>query len=81
MAYHLNEKNFTSYPDINNVLLFISNGIENILGKKLIGLYLFGSLTYGDFNPDSSDIDLVAIIDEPLNHDELDLIKQLHQAN
>ncbi len=79
MAYPLNEKEFTSYPDINNVLLFISSGIKNILGKKLIGLYLFGSLTYGDFNPDSSDIDLATIINEPLNHDELVLIKQLHQ--
>ena len=61
------------------MLLFIANGIENILTKKLIGLYLFGSLTYGDFNPDSSDIDLVAIINQPLNHDELDHIKQLHK--
>ncbi len=76
---NLMKKNFTSYPDINDVLLFITNGIENILGKKLIGLYLFGSLTYGDFNSGSSDIDLVAIINEPLNDDELILIKQIHQ--
>ena len=72
-------KNFTSYQDINDILLLITDGIENILTEKLIGLYLFGSLTYGDFNPDSSDVDLVAIINEPLNRDELVLIKQLHQ--
>lgn len=79
MANNLNVTNITPYQDINEVLLHISNGIKDILGKNLIGLYLFGSLTYGDFNPDSSDIDLVTIINKPLNHNELELIKQLHK--
>jgi predicted nucleotidyltransferase len=56
----------------------MTSGIQNIIGKKLIGLYLFGSLTYGDFNPESSDIDLLTVINKPLNHYELDQIKQLH---
>jgi hypothetical protein len=60
-------------------LLYILNGIDNILSKNLIGLYLFGSLTYGDFKLDSSDIDLVTIIQKPLNHPELEVIKQLHE--
>jgi predicted nucleotidyltransferase len=79
MTNNLNTKNITPYQDVNGVLFNISNGIKDILGKNLIGLYLFGSLTYGDFNPDSSDIDLVAIINNPLNHHELELIKQLHK--
>lgn len=69
----------TPYQDINEILLYISNGIKNIAGENLIGLYLFGSLAYGDFNPGSSDIDLVAIVNQPLNHDELKLIKNLHK--
>jgi predicted nucleotidyltransferase len=69
----------TPYPDINEILLYILSGIDNILCKNLIGLYLFGSLTYGDFNPDSSDIDLVTIINKPLSHRELEQIKQLHK--
>lgn len=71
--------NITPYPDINEILMNISNGIEAILEENLIGLYLFGSLTYGDFSPDSSDIDLVTIINIQLNQHELELIKRLHK--
>ncbi|HSW94145.1 MAG TPA: aminoglycoside adenylyltransferase domain-containing protein [Gammaproteobacteria bacterium] len=69
----------TSYQEIDAILLNISDGIKNILGQNLVGLYLFGSLTYGDFNPDSSDIDLVAITKKQLSHDEFELIRQLHK--
>jgi predicted nucleotidyltransferase len=71
-------KNFTRYQEINEILLNISKNLKNILDKNLIGLYLFGSLTYGDFNPESSDIDLVVVIHRSLNHHELELIKKLH---
>lgn len=60
----------TPYQEINEVLLTISNGINHILDNNLIGLYLFGSLTYGDFNLDSSDIDLVTIVNKPLSPHE-----------
>ena len=54
----------TPYQDVNNVLLSMAQGIERILGNNLLGLYLCGSLSYGDFNPESSDIDLVAMATE-----------------
>lgn len=79
MKNKINVKNTTPYQEINEVLLTISNGINHILDNNLIGLYLFGSLTYGDFNLDSSDIDLVTIINKPLNPHKLELIKQLHK--
>lgn len=79
MPTQFNEKCITLYPDVDVFLLEIATGIENILDKDLVGLYLFGSLTYGDFNPDSSDIDLVAIINKPINKQELAKIKKLHQ--
>jgi hypothetical protein len=66
-------------PSINEVLSSLSGSINDILRENLIGLYLFGSLTYGDFNLDSSDIDLIAITNEQLNPHELKLIKQLHK--
>jgi len=79
MTHYSSKKSITPYQDINEILSFISESIKTILGKNLIGVYLFGSLAYGDFNPDSSDIDLVTIINNPLNHHELELIKQLHE--
>lgn len=69
----------TPYSDVNNILLDILNNIRNALGQNLVGIYLFGSLSYGDFNPDSSDIDVVVIINNPLTRQELLLLKQLHQ--
>lgn len=69
----------TPYPDINEILLDISTAIKDVLDKNLIGLYLFGSLTYGDFNRNSSDIDLVTIVSKLLNQNEIELIKQIHK--
>jgi predicted nucleotidyltransferase len=78
-SHNLNTESLAQYQDINEVLLLMISGIQDIVSKKLIGIYLFGSLTYGDFNPNSSDIDLLTVINRRLNHDELDQIKQLHK--
>jgi hypothetical protein len=37
-----------------------------------------GSLSYGDFNPDNSDIDLVAIVKDPLSPEQLEALKHMH---
>ena len=58
--------NVTSYQDVNEILLHLSDNLSTILMENLIGFYLFGSLTYGDFNPASSDIDLTAIVNKQL---------------
>ena len=71
-------KIWTSEKDVEEILIYLSNSIKEILDKNLIGLYLFGSLTYGDFNLENSDIDLVAILDKPINPLQLGRIKQMH---
>lgn len=68
----------TPYEDINKVLHTLQTGILSIFGKKLVGFYLTGSLSYGDFNPDSSDLDLLVVLNKPATKEEVDLIKQLH---
>lgn len=45
----------------------LSTSITSILGNNLIALYLTGSLTYGDFDPGSSDIDYLAILEHSMN--------------
>ena len=37
-----------------------------------------GSLSYGDFNPDNSDIDLVTIVNGPLSPEQLEDLKSMH---
>jgi hypothetical protein len=54
-------------------------GVKHILGDQVIGLYLTGSLAYGDFAPERSDIDLQAVVRNPLTEAELHEIEQLHR--
>jgi len=72
-------KTITKYPDINKVLAQLRQGIIDVFGENLVGLYLTGSLSYGDFTPGRSDIDLAAILRRPASKKELELIKQLHR--
>jgi len=69
----------TQYPAINSVLTEWAEGLKRLLGKKIVGLYLSGSLAYGDFVPERSDIDLQAVVRSPLTEDELRSVEELHQ--
>jgi len=68
----------TPYPEVNEVLDAILAGIQAELRAKLIGLYAFGSLVTGDFNPARSDLDLAAVMTEDLNEDEFARLLQMH---
>ncbi|HKF06171.1 MAG TPA: aminoglycoside adenylyltransferase domain-containing protein [Candidatus Sulfotelmatobacter sp.] len=72
-------KDSTPYPAINTVLCDWVEGVKSLLGEKVVGLYLSGSLAYGDFVLERSDIDLQAVVRNPLTQDELRLIEQLHR--
>lgn len=69
----------TPYQDVNEVLALLSVGLTKELGRQLVGLYLTGSLTYGDFDKGSSDIDFLAVLSSPLANEQLESIKELHQ--
>jgi hypothetical protein len=70
----------TPYPALNTLLTEWAEGLKRLLGKNIVGLYLSGSLAFGDFVPDRSDIDLQAIVRSPLTKDELRSVEQLHKA-
>jgi hypothetical protein len=53
--------------------------MQMILSNKLIGLYVFGSLVVGDFDYDSSDIDLIDSTSTELDEEELERLKMMHQ--
>ncbi|HST89369.1 MAG TPA: aminoglycoside adenylyltransferase domain-containing protein [Ktedonobacterales bacterium] len=50
----------TPYARVNETLNLLRARLRAILGAKLVGLYLYGSLAAGDFDPASSDVDFVA---------------------
>jgi aminoglycoside adenylyltransferase-like protein len=60
----------TNYPHINTILDILLAHMQAILGDKLVGLYLHGSLVTGDFDDTVSDIDLLAAIADDLNEPE-----------
>lgn len=68
----------TKYTEINEVLNLLSVNLQKILGKKLIALYLTGSLSSGDFDYGSSDIDFLAVLTKELTVKELEAIKKMH---
>lgn len=68
----------TPYEDINSLLDTYTKNLVGLLGDNLLGFYLTGSLSYGDFTPGRSDIDLVAVVKEPVPPDILQMIREMH---
>ena len=69
----------TPYPAINTMLTEWVEGLKRLLGKNIVGLYLSGSLSYGDFVPERSDIDLQAVVRSPLTEGEIGSVERLHR--
>lgn len=72
--------NLTPYPDINEVLAYLLAAQQSLLGDKLVGLYLYGSLVWGEFDHDMSDLDMLAALTDDLSESEATAIKQMHTA-
>ena len=54
-----------SAPQIARLLHEIRRTHTEILGENLVGLYLHGSIAFGCFNPQKSDVDYIAAVREP----------------
>lgn len=72
------QTNPTPYPNVNEAVALLLAQIKSILGQKLVGLYLYGSLVTGDFAPECSDIDLVAALSSDPGEKECDDLHKLH---
>ena len=58
-----------SAPQIARLLHEIRRTHMEILGENLVGLYLHGSIAFGCFNPQKSDVDYITAVREPLAPD------------
>ncbi|MGH2495275.1 MAG: aminoglycoside adenylyltransferase domain-containing protein [Ktedonobacteraceae bacterium] len=68
----------TPYTNVNELLELILSSLQRILGTKLVGLYLCGSLVIGDFDPGISDIDLVAALSSEIDEKEFEALQKMH---
>src|SRR5215469_5000271 len=68
----------TPFPDVNALLEDLLVALQAILGEKLLGFYLYGSLSLGDFDPKSSDVDFLSVTTEELTGKVLDQLREMH---
>jgi hypothetical protein len=54
--------------------------MQTVLGDQFVGLYLGGSLALGDFNPQRSDIDFVAVTADKLPLEMIAALEAMHMG-
>ena len=55
---------------------------KDIIGDKLTGVYLHGSLAMNCFNPEKSDIDLIVVIESDISYEQkMDFMKRVVELN
>ncbi len=69
----------TPYPDVNQVLDLLLTKASAILGGQMTGLYLYGSLSSGDFAPESSDIDFAFVTESVLPPETVAALEAMHR--
>lgn len=69
--------NPTSYPDVNRLLGVLLESIREVLGDHLVGIYLDGSLTSGDFDA-ASDIDFLVVTDAEVTEEIFSALQAMH---
>lgn len=70
----------TPYADVNALLQDLLAGVREILTENFAGLYLYGSLASGDFNPASSDVDFVVATHHAIPAAQLPELEKLHEG-
>jgi hypothetical protein len=63
-------------PDVSAHLSRLKEGLTAAIDLR--GLYVYGSLTTGDFSPASSDMDIVAVTEREPDQGALDRLRSLH---
>lgn len=66
--------------DVVSLLEDLIPAIRDVLGERLLGLYLYGSSVFGDYDPGVSDIDLLAVLPAELEPAEFGALADMHAA-
>ncbi len=77
MTQHIS---FTIDDTVSRILAQLTDGLRSVLREELVGVYLYGSLISGDFDPDISDIDLVVVMTTALDSIKFNALHRLHQS-
>ena len=72
-------KQYTPYDDVNAILDILLSDTKETLKEQFIGMYLYGSLSSGDFDPKSSDIDFLIVTEGVLPGKTITALEMLHK--
>lgn len=78
MRYTLQQTKPTPYAEVNEVLNILLSNVKQILGDQFVGMYLYGSLSSGDFNPETSDIDFLIVTQDSLPEKTISELESMH---
>lgn len=69
----------TPFSAVNALLQRLLDEVRSTLGAGIVGLYLYGSLSSGDFDPLSSDVDFLVVTRDALSEAELAALEAMHR--
>ena len=67
------------FPEVNEVLNLLLLRVKDILQDHFIGMYLYGSLSSGEFDPRSSDIDFLVVTRDSLSDSTISKLETMHK--
>jgi predicted nucleotidyltransferase len=68
----------TKYTEINKILELLLSSATRVLGSQLVGMYLYGSLSSGDFDLETSDIDFLVVTASILSDKTIAELESMH---
>jgi len=70
--------NLAPHPEVNAIVRQLLSEVQNILKSEFVGMYLYGSLASGDFDPETSDIDFLVVTTEGLSEETISALEKRH---
>jgi predicted nucleotidyltransferase len=64
--------------DVSTLLDAFVAGVREALADNLLGVYLRGSLAIGDFDPETSDVDVLAVTRRRVSDGEFEALREMH---
>ncbi len=68
----------TGYEDVDHVLYWFLAQAQALLGAEFVGMYLYGSLALGNFDPATSDIDFIIVTEAELVPALIAALREMH---
>lgn len=68
----------TGHADVDHVLHWFVTQVRELLHAEFVGMYLYGSLALGDFDPAHSDIDFIVVTEATLTPTIIAALRDIH---